>query len=74
MAADVRALVAEWRRWLTSERRLAPATVTAYGADLDDFLAFLAGHEGAPATPRRLAELEVRDFRAFLAARSRRGL
>jgi len=59
---------------MTTERRLAPATVTAYGADLDDFLAFVAGHEGAPATPRRLAELEVRDFRAFLAARSRRGL
>jgi integrase/recombinase XerC len=74
MAADVRALVADWRRWMTSERRLAPATVAAYGADLDDFLAFVAGHEGAPATPRRLAELEVRDFRAFLAARSRRGL
>ncbi len=74
MVADLRALVADWRRWMTTERRLAPATVTAYGADLDDFLAFVAGHEGAPPTPRRLAELEVRDFRAFLAARSRRGL
>jgi integrase/recombinase XerC len=74
MAADLADLVADWRRWMATERRLAAATVAAYGADLGDFLAFVAEHEGAPATAERLTALEVRDFRAFLAARSRRGI
>ncbi len=74
MAADLADLVEDWRRWMATERRLAAATVTAYGTDLGDFLAFVALHDGAPATAERLAALEVRDFRAFLAARSRRGI
>ncbi len=74
MAAELATLVEDWRRWLTTERRLAPSTVAAYGADLGDFLAFLAEHEGAPATTERLPALELRDFRAFLAARTRRGI
>jgi integrase/recombinase XerC len=74
VVAELTTLVDQWRRWMTTERRLAPATVAAYGADLGDFLTFLAQHEGAPATGERLAALEVRDFRAFLAARTRRGI
>jgi integrase/recombinase XerC len=74
MAAELATLVDDWRRWMETERRLAPATVAAYTADFGDFLAFVAAHAGAPATPARLAELELRDFRAFLAARGRRGV
>lgn len=74
MAGELTALVDDWRRWMTTERRLAARTVEAYDADLAEFLRFVTAHEGAPPTPERLAELAPRDFRAFLAARTRRGL
>jgi len=71
---ELNGLIDGWRTWLTAERRLAPATTAAYDADLADFLSFLVDHEGATPTSARLGELEVREFRAFLAARTRRGL
>lgn len=71
---ELNGLIDGWRTWLTAERRLAPATIAAYDADLADFLSFLVDHEGATPTSARLGELEIREFRAFLAARTRRGL
>nr|WP_281500569.1 tyrosine recombinase XerC [Kordiimonas marina] len=65
--AAAQALVAEWRRYLTSEKRLSPHTLQAYSRDLGDFFAFLAGYRESIITPKMLAGLTVRDFRAFLA-------
>ncbi|MCP5372142.1 MAG: tyrosine recombinase XerC [Hyphomicrobiales bacterium] len=73
-AADTVAAVARWRDWLAHERRLSPHTVAGYGRDLGAFLAFAAGHLGAPPGLDDLAALRPADFRAYLAARQRDGL
>lgn len=74
MVSELDQLVAAWREWLAVERRLAPATLLAYGSDLDAFLAFQARHRGGPLEAQALATLEVQAFRAFLAERQRRGV
>jgi len=70
---ELAALVDEWRRWLRHEKRQAPASVKAYDADLLAFVAFCAEHLGEPPTPEHLLGLATGDFRAWLAARHRRG-
>ncbi len=59
---------------LRDERRLSPHTCNAYRRDLDDFAAFLAGHLETTTTLRAVADLQARDFRAWLAARRKSGL
>ncbi|WP_127144251.1 tyrosine recombinase XerC [Pelagibacterium montanilacus] len=63
--------IADWHRELAAIRRLSPKTCEAYGRDLDQFLAFLAGHLGGTVTLPALADLRAADIRAFLAARRR---
>ncbi|GAA0291809.1 tyrosine recombinase XerC [Rhodovulum strictum] len=63
--------------WLAEERALngaAENTIRAYGADVTAFLAFLAEYDGAPAGPARLATVESRDMRAWMAHERGRGL
>jgi integrase/recombinase XerC len=60
--------------WLARERRAAPLTVEAYGADLADFLGFLVRHLGAEPDATALATLRPADFRAWLAAQHAAGL
>ncbi|HDR29038.1 tyrosine recombinase XerC [Rhodovulum sp.] len=63
--------------WLAEERALngaAANTIRAYGADVTGFLAFLAEYDGAPAGPARLAAIELRDLRAWMAHERGRGL
>ena len=72
--ASVQAAVADWRRWLMSERRASPHTVEGYGRDLSAFLAFLADHHGAEPTLAILAGAGVADFRAYLTVRTNDGL
>jgi len=64
----------DWRAWLAHERRSSVHTLDAYGRDLADFFAFLAGHLGFPPGVKDLAALRRDDFRAYLASRQRRGL
>ena len=54
--------------WLERERRAAPLTVEAYGADLAGFLGFLAQHLGGEPDLPALASLRAADLRAWLAA------
>lgn len=54
---------------LIGERRASPRTGEAYGRDLAAFLAFLNEHLGAVPRLSDLAELQARDFRAYLAKR-----
>ena len=61
------ALVIRWRRYLESEKRVSAHTLEGYGRDLGVFMAFLCGYHGNTVTPKLLAGLGVRDFRAFLA-------
>ena len=54
--------------WLAHERRAAPLTVEAYGADIANFLGFLMQHLGQEPDLAALAELRQADIRAWLAA------
>jgi integrase/recombinase XerC len=70
----MKALSAAFLSHLKAERRASPYTLRNYGATLDRFAAFLVVHLGAAPTTARLARLEPRDFRAFLASRRKEGL
>lgn len=59
--------------WLERERRAAPLTVEAYGADLAGFLGFLAQHLGGEPDLPALASLRAADLRAWLAAEAATG-
>jgi integrase/recombinase XerC len=64
---------ARFLEWLGGERRAARLTVTAYGADLAEFLGFLTRHLGAEPTLADLQTLSVADFRAWLTAMAEAG-
>ncbi len=66
--------VTDWQRWLRSEKRAARPTIIAYGIDLQNFLAFMAEHLGAPPDLADLEALRPADFRAWLAKRATDGL
>ena len=71
---DAAAAAVAWLAHLRDERRLAEKTLEAYGRDIAQFAAFLAGHAGEPADLAALAALRPADFRGFMAALTRRGL
>jgi integrase/recombinase XerC len=73
-AADLLQQIEDWRAWLAGERRASPHSLAAYERDLAAFLAFLAEHHGSPASLAALTTLGRGDLRAWLAARSGRGL
>ncbi len=63
-----------WYRWLETERRVSPHTLSAYSQDLTTFFAFFQDYNGGMVTLADLTALKPADFRAFLAARQREGL
>jgi integrase/recombinase XerC len=73
-APDVAAEVMRWRGYLADERRMSPKTVEAYGRDVQQFLAFLAGHRGGKVTLGALTKLAPQDVRAFMASRRAAGI
>jgi integrase/recombinase XerC len=73
-AGDVAAELVRWLSHLGAERRMSALTVDAYRGDVGRFLAFLAEHLGKPPSLAALARIEVRDVRAFMAARRAEGV
>ena len=73
-AADVAGQLVRWLTHLGAERRMSALTVEAYRGDVFRFLAFLAEHLGSPPSLVALARIEVRDVRAFMAARRAEGI
>jgi integrase/recombinase XerC len=59
--------------WLRRERRAAPLTVEAYGADIAGFLGFLTQHLGGEPDLAALASLRAADLRAWLAGEAAAG-
>ncbi|WP_417814034.1 tyrosine recombinase XerC [Thalassospira alkalitolerans] len=71
---DVRDAIADWRQWLSAERRASNHTTENYLADLYAFLGFIQVHLGDAPGIRDLLRLNPRDFRSWLARRSMDGL
>ncbi|MGI9402737.1 MAG: tyrosine recombinase XerC [Rhizobiaceae bacterium] len=70
---EVAAHRSRWLVHLTSERRIAENTIEAYERDLRQFLGFLTGYVGQPATLEDLSDLRPVTMRSFMAERRRRG-
>lgn len=66
--------VAAFLDWLARERRASPKTVTAYQADLAEFLGFLTRHLGQEPDIQALDRLTQADLRAWLANAAADGL
>lgn len=62
-----------WLRFLQQEQRYSPHTVAAYQRDALAFFAFVAQHHAQQVDEKLLANLHLRDFRAWLAARLQDG-
>ncbi|KZB55000.1 recombinase XerC [Thalassospira xiamenensis] len=71
---DLRAAIADWRQWLSAERRASNHTTENYQADLYAFLGFVREHRGDTPDIADLLTLNPRDFRSWLARRSMDGM
>jgi integrase/recombinase XerC len=60
----------EWLVWLAHNKRSSRHTIISYQHDLNHFLGFLQQHLGGAVSKKQLSELELRDFRAWLASRN----
>ncbi|MEI4472618.1 tyrosine recombinase XerC [Frigidibacter sp. MR17.24] len=56
-----------WGTHLGALEGAAPRTVTAYRADVSEFLGFLAGHWDEPVAPGPLGRISAADLRAWMA-------
>ncbi len=64
-------MLAQWQDWLAHVKRAADHTITAYQTDIFAFLYFVAAHTGEQVNVHSLRDLQVRDFRSWLASRQR---
>ena len=71
---DLADAIEQWLSWLTHERRGSAHTVDGYARDLKDLLRFLEEHRGQTPTLADFAAADRNDFRAWMAARARRGV
>jgi len=71
---DAARLLHDWQSVLHNQLRLSAHTVNAYLRDVGSFLAFLESHLGHAPQAQDLADLHMRDVRAFLAARRTHGV
>ena len=74
LAADAREYLQNWLEWLTAERRMSLHTVTAYCHDVGQLCCFVAQHRGGAVALKTLAELELTEWRSWLAWLAERDL
>lgn len=74
LGGDLNGSVARWLAHLEFTEGRAPETIKAYDRDLRSFLAFLRRHLGHPPCLADIDRLDLKAFRAFMAARRKEGL
>jgi integrase/recombinase XerC len=67
LADDLIDAIARWEKWLRLEKRAATHTQTSYRFDLDNLFRFIGQHRGRQINLALLAELQLSDFRSWLA-------
>ena len=73
-AAQLKSEIAAWQAVLRNEQNRAERTLASYHQDLSDLLSFLERHGNATLTRADLGKIRLREFRAWLAHRSGRGV
>lgn len=71
--AGLKSLIEQWQEWLAHVKRSTDHTITSYETDLFAFIHFMASHRSANITIEELRQLDVPDFRAWLAQRMQNG-
>jgi integrase/recombinase XerC len=66
---SVRPFFDRWKQWLEGEKRFSTNTVESYERDVLAFLEFMSDYQGEFVTSHSLADLQLRDFRSWLASR-----
>lgn len=74
MKPSLNEYIQDWQDYLAHERQYSDKTLTAYTTDLQYFLGFLARYFEEEPHLEMLRQLELRDFRAWLAARKNDGM
>lgn len=74
VADDAAAVLEDWRIYMETERRYAKNTIDLYQHYVHGLLTFLQQHMGHPISVRHLADLDVADFRSWLALLAANGL
>lgn len=69
-APDLAKALQDWGRYLQSEKAVSRHTLRAYGADVSQFIRFLAEHKGKTPCLADIADAGLRDFRAWLSRRA----
>ena len=72
--ADLGEAVTRWLDHLVVDRAYSDKTREAYARDLEQFFSFLRQRRGHPPCLGDIPALELKDFRAFLAARRKQGI
>jgi len=62
-----------WLSWASDQKRMSPKTIDAYERDVRQFLLYLTGHVGEPASIEHVADLKPLDMRGFMARRREAG-
>lgn len=73
-APDVQDALKSWLVWLGEERRASKHTLSSYLFDVHGLIAFAAGHRGGAINLNTLGDLQLVDFRAWLAKLAADGL
>ena len=73
-SADLAQALAGFEAAILSAKRQSPHTALGYGRDLKQFFQFISGHQGAAPSLELLRQMELSDFRSWLAERRGTGL
>lgn len=72
-APDLSRRLGEWEAWLRLEKNMSRHTLRAYVGDITHFVNFLHHHYGRPPSIGDIADMPLRDFRAWMSRKAMDG-